>query len=193
MTELHFKIVFGVLWVVYGLIRSPHTKKYKEVAKKNIVGETREKVLLGLIMLAMGLLPWFWIFSSWFSSFDMNLPIEVRYAGIALSLFSLWFFWLVHKTLGLNWSPALEIREEHTLVKAGPYKRIRHPMYTQIWLWSIASLLIISNWIVGGAGLVVWAIAYFTRVPHEEKMMMDEFGEQYEQYKKETWRIFPKP
>jgi protein-S-isoprenylcysteine O-methyltransferase Ste14 len=91
------------------------------------------------------IIPLIWIFTNMFGWFAMNLPFYVRYFGIGLSLFSLWLFYWVHKTLGRNWSPVLEIRENHQLIKNGPYKKIRHPMYTQIWLWVIAQFLITSN------------------------------------------------
>jgi protein-S-isoprenylcysteine O-methyltransferase Ste14 len=104
----------------------------------------------------------------------------------------LFYFWWIHKTLGVNWSPTLEIRKGHQLIKAGPYKRIRHPMYSQIWLWTIAQFLIISNIFAGLSGILAWTILYFIRVPSEEKMMIEIFGDEYIEYMKQTGRVFPK-
>ena len=94
--------------------------------------------------------------------------------------------------LGKNWSPVLEIIKDHRLIKTGVYKRIRHPMYTQIWIWSITHVLIISNWVVGFSGIVIWAVMYFNRINKEEKMMIEEFGNEYINYQKVTGRITPK-
>jgi protein-S-isoprenylcysteine O-methyltransferase Ste14 len=71
------------------------------------------------------------------------------------------------------------IARNHTLTREGPYKRIRHPMYTQIWIMIVAQLIITSNWFVGLVGIACWSILYFIRVPKEEKMMEETFGEAY--------------
>ncbi len=120
----------------------------------------------------------------------MGPPHIVRIAGIIIEIFSLWLFYEVHKALGKNWSPVLEIIEDHTLIKQDPYEKIRNPMYTQIWI--IAQFIISSNWILGFVGLIPWSLLYFIRVPKEKKMMQEEFGESYHTYMKQTGRIFPK-
>ncbi len=192
MDVLFFKISFGLLWITYVLIRVPHDKKYKLTEKKRIFANSREKILVSLQFVGMGIIPWVWILSPWFDEFSMNLPVLFRYIGILIALLSLWYFWTIHKTLGINWSPVLELRKDHKLIKSGPFKRIRHPMYAQIWLWSSAQILIMSNWIAGLSGIALWAILYFIRVRKEEQMMLEEFGEEYEKYMKQTWRLFPK-
>jgi protein-S-isoprenylcysteine O-methyltransferase Ste14 len=103
-----------------------------------------------------------------------------------------WVFWRSHRDLGTNWSPTLEIREQHTLVTHGIYRRIRHPMYLSIWLLVIAQALILQNYIAGFSGLVPFALLYFLRVPKEERMMREEFGKAYDEYLLVTGRILPK-
>jgi protein-S-isoprenylcysteine O-methyltransferase Ste14 len=170
----------------------PHAKRIKnnKIIKKD--GKAREKVLMFIAAIGMMIIPIIWIFTDIFKNFNMNLPEWLRYIGILLSIFGLWLFYSVHKTLGRNWSPVLEIREKHTLIREGPYKRIRHPMYTQIWIWMFTLFFFTSNWFVGIAGIICWSILYFIRVPKEERMMEEEFGDEYIQYKKETGRIIPK-
>jgi protein-S-isoprenylcysteine O-methyltransferase Ste14 len=65
-------------------------------------------------------------------------------------------------------------------------------MYLQIWLWSISQVLIVSNLFAGFSGIIAWSILYFIRVPKEEKMMIDYFGDEYAEYMKQAGRIFPK-
>ena len=174
------------------LIRIRYGKEYKNNINVKKEGVKREKFLLVLVSIGMMIVPIIWIFSGLFEITNIDLPSCARITGIITAILSLWLFYAVHKTLGENWSPVLEIRKGHTLIKEGPYKRIRHPMYTQIWIWVIAQFLITSNWTVGLAGLVPWSILYFIRVPNEEKMMEDEFGEEYLEYKKQTGRVLPK-
>lgn len=65
-------------------------------------------------------------------------------------------------------------------------------MYLHFWLLVITQGLILDNWFVLIFGVIFWALLYFIRVPKEEKMMIEEFGDGYTKYIKETERIFPR-
>jgi protein-S-isoprenylcysteine O-methyltransferase Ste14 len=192
MSELIFKLIFVILFIIYVLIRVPFDKQYKQQEKIKTVNSVKEKLLLFLLSLGLILIPIVWLFTPFLVGFDIKLPVWARLLGIVISILSLFYFWWIHKTLGVNWSPTLEIRKGHQLIKAGPYKRIRHPMYSQIWLWTIAQFLIISNIFAGLSGILAWTILYFIRVPSEEKMMIEIFGDEYIEYMKQTGRVFPK-
>jgi protein-S-isoprenylcysteine O-methyltransferase Ste14 len=86
----------------------------------------------------------------------------------------------------------LEITTQHALVTEGVYRRIRHPMYASMWLWIVAQALLLQNWIVGVAGVVGLVPLYLIRVPREEQMMLDHFGEDYQAYVARTGRIVPR-
>lgn len=192
MSEIFFKITFALLFVIYILIRVPFDKKYKQEVKIKIVNSSVERFLLLLMSLGLLLIPLLWLFTPFLDSFKMGFPVWLRLLGVAISLASLFYFRWIHKTLGENWSPTLEIRKGHQLIKSGPYKTIRHPMYAQIFLWTIAQVLIVSNLLAGFSGIIAFTILYFVRVPHEEKMLTENFGDEYIEYMKETGRIFPK-
>ena len=186
------KIVYGILFLIFMLIRIYYAKKIKGNINIRTEGGKREKFLLFIVAIGTMIIPIIWIFSCLFQNANMNMPFYAKITGIIAAIFSLWLFYEVHRILGRNWSPVLEIRKGHTLTKEGPYKKIRHPMYTQIWIWIIAQFLITSNWIVGLSGLIPWLLLYFTRVPLEEKMLREQFGEEYLEYMTQTGRIFPK-
>ena len=65
-------------------------------------------------------------------------------------------------------------------------------MYTQSWIWVIMQGMVASNYFVLIFGVITWGLMYFTRVFSEEKMMIDEFGNEYIEYMKETGRLLPK-
>jgi protein-S-isoprenylcysteine O-methyltransferase Ste14 len=104
---------------------------------------------------------------------------------------ALWLFRISHKALGRNWSITLEIRHEHELVCTGPYAFVRHPMYTSFLLVALAQALLLSNWVVGLAGLMGFAILFVLRVRQEERMMLAKFGLPYRAYMERTKRIIP--
>jgi len=140
----------------------------------------------------MIILPIFVVFNSSLDFAVINLPDIVRWLSISIYAINLIFFSWCHASLGKNWSNILEIKKDHQLVKNGPYKKIRHPMYTHFWILIISQGLIIDNWIVLTYGLLAWGTLYFLRVRKEENMMMEEFGDQYKEYMKETGRLIPK-
>lgn len=192
MTEIIFKIAFIILWIIYIFIRVPFDKKYKVSERIKRLSSSSERFVIGILFLGLLLIPLTWASTTFLDIFHMDFPLWVRLLGIIISVSSLPYFWWIHKTLGQNWSPSLEIRKEHELVKSGPYQLIRHPMYLQIFIWTIAQALIASNLITSSAGLLAWAFLYFIRIPKEEKMMMEYFGDEYTRYMNQTGKIFPK-
>lgn len=192
MTEIAFKISFIILWIAYIVIRAPFDTKHKQAEKLKVEKSTNEKFLLILLSIGLMLIPLVWMFTPFLDTFKINLPDWLRLLGIIISILSLIYFWKIHKALGTNWSPTLEIKASHQLIKVGPYRTIRHPMYTQIWIWTIAQALIVSNLYAGFSGIIAWGIVYFIRVPKEEKMMIAHFGNEYLEYMSQTGKVLPK-
>jgi protein-S-isoprenylcysteine O-methyltransferase Ste14 len=69
--------------------------------------------------------------------------------GILVLVVGLWIFHRSHADLGTNWSITLAVREQHRLVTEGVYRRVRHPMYLALFLYSLGQALALPNWIAG--------------------------------------------
>ena len=65
-------------------------------------------------------------------------------------------------------------------------------MYASQWLWSIAQILLLQNWIAGWAGTALFLPLYVVRTPREERMMLERFGGEYRAYARRTGRVFPR-
>jgi protein-S-isoprenylcysteine O-methyltransferase Ste14 len=128
---------------------------------------------------------------NWRPKLSFPLPFWLRWAGVAWGLASLALWTWTHVALGTLWSPQLQLRTNHRLVTCGPYSQIRHPMYTAVVAWVTSLGLVIANWvpILFAASVVV---IFVTRVPHEEQMMLERFGDEYREYMKRTGRFLPK-
>ncbi|MEM1076322.1 MAG: protein-S-isoprenylcysteine O-methyltransferase [Pseudomonadota bacterium] len=113
-------------------------------------------------------------------------------SGVIIGLVGTYVFWCAHRDLGQNWSAHLEIREEHKLITAGIYGRVRHPMYSAIFLLTLSQTFMLTNWVAGPAGLVFFSLLYATRIRPEEAMMQDQFGQQWVDYASKTPRLIPK-
>ncbi len=112
--------------------------------------------------------------------------------GAAIFLGALWVLYRAHKDLGLNWSPTLQITPEYQLITQGIYHSIRHPIYAAMWLWGVAQVLLLHNWIAGPATLIFFGLVYFRRTPRAEQLMIDRFGDEYRAHMRHTGRVFPK-
>jgi len=129
--------------------------------------------------------------AAWIDLFSFYLPNWLRWAGFVLGIFSVVFWTWTQATLDTQWSAQLQLKKNHHLVTTGPYAYIRHPLYLGMIGWSISVSLLTANWIfvavcvLSVAGLV-W------RVPKEEQMMIEAFGDEYKAYMQRTGRFFPK-
>ncbi|MDR1156639.1 MAG: isoprenylcysteine carboxylmethyltransferase family protein [Bacteroidales bacterium] len=192
MSGLIYKILLGVLVVAMNVIRIHYMKRYgKWHDREKEIAPVREKRLTQLKFVALARPGILWLFTPWLSFGQFALPDGVRIAGFAVGACGMWWFYRIHRTLGDNWSPVLEIRTEHTLIVSGPYKRVRHPMYSDMILWMVSFVLITANWFYAITLCVGLTILFAVRIPDEEKLMTERFGEQYAAYMKRTKRLIP--
>lgn len=182
-------ILVGILGTI--LIRAPHGKRSIE---KSIAESRRgplEMVLLALMWITMIVLPLLAIFTPLLRFADYPFhPIALAIGTVAL-FSGLSLFHRSHADLGTNWSITLAIRDSHELVTRGIYQRIRHPMYTAIFLQAAAQLWLLPNWIAGPSCLLAFTLMFVLRLGAEERMMEDRFGESYREYKRKTKRLIP--
>jgi protein-S-isoprenylcysteine O-methyltransferase Ste14 len=186
-----FKIIYFIEFVVVVIVRKIFTARHK---KMDFAVDKKSKgdiLLLALDGIGMTI-PLFYVFSTWFDFADYHLPDLVAWIGTGLFAFAIWILYRSHADLGKNWTPVLAIQKKHTLVTNGIYKYIRHPMYAAHLLWAVAQILMLHNWIAGFSFIVVMVPHYLLRVRDEEKMLIEQFGDQYEAYIKTTGRVFPK-
>ncbi len=149
-----------------------------------------EMILLTVAFIGMLLIPLIYLFTPRLDFADYQLPPWTAWVGTLLFLPALWLLWRSHADLGHNWSETLEVRKGHELITKGVYKQIRHPMYAAILLWGLAQPWLLHNWMAGWSHLVSFLPLYLLRVPHEETLMNEQFGEAYHTYMQRTGRIF---
>jgi protein-S-isoprenylcysteine O-methyltransferase Ste14 len=178
------------------LIRLPHERQRRQ--NRIVVDRVGwlERLLVGLVAVGLFCIPVVYAFTPWLKWANYRLSpratSDAGGIGAALLAIAVWLFWRSHTDLGREWSPSLQLREGHTLITSGVYKSVRHPMYASIWLWGIAQALLPQNWVAGWAGLVLFLPMYVLRVPREEQMMLEQFGEAYRAYMKRTGRLIPR-
>ena len=199
-SETIFRIIFFTLFVCIIFIRIYYHRKVRQsgessisIEKEAIEREGRLSVILrpvlGFFMIAVFIL--YAINSKWMRWFAVPFPIWLRWIGVGLGIVSLPLLIWAQQTLGKHWSTNLQLREQHTLVTSGPYRWVRHPMYTALFTFFIASSLISANWLFILLTMVA-IIGLYTRIGKEEIMMIEQFGDEYRDYMKRTGRILPR-
>ncbi|GAP16001.1 putative protein-S-isoprenylcysteine methyltransferase [Longilinea arvoryzae] len=125
------------------------------------------------------------------SRFQFPIPYAWRWAGVILSSICLFFWIYAQEILDRYWSVNLKIQKEHRLVTSGPYRVMRHPIYSAMIFWS-AGLALDTAHAIFAAFAVVVILWTAPRISKEEKMLIEHFGAAYLDYMKTTGRFLPK-
>ena len=184
------KAVIIVATVVMIAIRAPHGQRSRSVKVARSHKTSLETLLIVLAWIGF-FVPLIWVVSPVFSFAEYQLRLGPLVAGVACLAIGLWLFFRSHADLGTNWSVTLELRQEHRLITHGVYRTIRHPMYTALLLYSVAHALVIPNWVAGFSNLTAFTLLLGLRVRAEEKMMVEQFGDEYAAYSARTKRLVP--
>jgi protein-S-isoprenylcysteine O-methyltransferase Ste14 len=148
-------------------------------------------ILMGLSGLGTNLVALLWVINpEWLTWSNLNMPLWLRWVGVAVGVLTVLMSFFVHRTLGRNFTPTLETPEENQLVTDGVYALIRHPMYTTFFMLFLSSFLITTNWLIALFGTIYWFLI-LNRVKTEEAMMLDTFGDQYQEYMHQSGRFIP--
>ncbi|MBN1978150.1 MAG: isoprenylcysteine carboxylmethyltransferase family protein [Anaerolineae bacterium] len=193
-----FRIVLAVKSVAYIV---PRFYYRRQAARANPSGETelrdvRESKLRLALMAVSGLganlLTLLWIVNpAWLSWSRLPLPDWLRWAGAVAGVVAVWLGYLAHRTLGTNYTATLKRMEGQRFVVQGIYRWMRHPMYTSFFAVLAADFLLTANWLIGLLG-VIYSLVIVERVGHEERILIESFGDEYRQYMQRVGRFFPR-
>jgi protein-S-isoprenylcysteine O-methyltransferase Ste14 len=112
------------------------------------------------------------------------LGIVLMLGGIALRAWS-------NRLLGEFYTRTLRTVEQQRLVRDGPYRVLRHPGYLGCLLMWAGAGLATANWLAAVLIVFVMVAAYGFRIGAEERMLVGAFGQEYEQYRRRTWKLVP--
>jgi len=186
------ELVWFIAFIFMFLIRLPFTRQVKTNQITFELRDVTEKLLLLGMFASMMLLPGVYLLTPWLDFADYAVPNQLVVVAALLQLPYLWLFWRSHADLGRNWSPTLELHQQHKLVTNGVYARLRHPMYSAIWLSVITQPFLLHNWIAGFLIVPAFLLLTIMRIPREEAMLRQQFGQDYDDYIARTGRLLPR-
>lgn len=112
------------------------------------------------------------------------IGIGLTFCGIGLAIWA-------RSYLGANWSATITIRQWHSLIRTGPYSRVRHPIYSGLLTAFAGTALAQGEW-RGLLALAIAVIAWAIKARKEEHWLRDEFGAQFEEYCQRTGFLLPR-
>ena len=172
-------IAFSVYWSIASRNSAP-TQKSESTVSTVFHQLLLNVALILLIWPAPGL-------SGWFLPMRFHFLVAVG-AGIqaACIVLAVW----ARRHLGRNWSAEVRIAKDHELVRTGPYRILRHPIYTAM-LGMFLGTAIASSQYHALVGVALLIVAYIRKTRLEEQILLRTFGSEYEVYRRDTWALAP--
>lgn len=196
MTEpLIFRIMVAILLLVFVAHRAYYNRRFPppESETTDKLDPNQSSTLSAIIFILAFVSTAIYIFYpdliSWAS---IALPNWLRWLGLGIALAGFLLLEWSHRTLGQNWSDQPRITETQQLVQTGPYRWVRHPIYSAFLLILGSTLFITANWLVGGLWITAVSSDAVIRIRYEEKAMLKKFGDDYKHYQRRTGLFFPR-
>ena len=174
-------LVFVAVWVIAALS-----------TKRTVYRETQAQRLRYWVLLAIACFLQFY-------GRRLPYPLSIRilphvalnaWAAAVLCVIGLSFAIWARVTLGRNWSGVVTLKEEHELVERGPYRFVRHPIYTGILTMFFATALAQGH-LSGFVGTLLMFVSFWIKLGREEELMLQQFPERYRVYQQRAKRIIP--
>lgn len=175
-------LLFGVYWLVSALKRKK-TKQRESVLQR--IGYTLPLAVV-FYLLYQPQAYYGWLDNRFFPAgpFGEWLGVFLTAAGIGIAFWARWH-------LGTNWSGVVTLKEGHELIRTGPYRSIRHPIYTGILLALLGTAITFGE--VRGlfAMAIVW-LSFYIKARREESFLSQEFGPGFAEHKQHTGMFLPR-
>jgi protein-S-isoprenylcysteine O-methyltransferase Ste14 len=195
MNENIFRILAALI-----LLTGMGISSYFRIKADKQTGEKISRKVDGSVMMNIikfgGLILWlspfvYLINPQWMAWAKIGLPEWVRFLGIGIAIVNDVLLYWLFSSIGSGISPTSATRKEHKLSTSGPYRWVRHPLYTVGSILFISFGMMADNWFIAALGILAF-IAMAKRTPQEEANLIEKFGDEYREYMKHTGRFFPK-
>ena len=132
-----------------------------------------------------------WLAWSWPASRIVPDNPAVAAIGLLLAAGGLIFAVWARVALGANWSGTVTIKSGHNLIRRGPYRWIRHPIYTGL-LTSVAGSILLQGEVRSFLGFAIILFALYRKAKREERFLSEEFGDSFAEHAKHTGMFLPR-
>jgi protein-S-isoprenylcysteine O-methyltransferase Ste14 len=180
---------FEIGWIIFGAIFIFRKKWSRDKTRKS-----DRASLVGIAIQTLSL-PAVWMMPRRHETTILPLGFWFQFLStilvVAIIIVSLWLMAASLRVLGKQWSLQARVLENHKLVREGPYRFVRHPIYTGMLGMILAAGLAWSHWIGLLIALALFAIGTAIRVRSEEKLLREQFGAPFNDYKRSVPAVVP--
>jgi protein-S-isoprenylcysteine O-methyltransferase Ste14 len=183
MTE-HLILVLWIAWGLYWWATSRGVKRALRLESPASRAGHIVPLVIGAALLLLPSIPG-WLGERW-------LPRTPNVHGVGVSLVAVGLAICVWAriALGRNWSGTVTLKHEHELIQKGPYRRVRHPIYSGLLLAFLGSAVALGEW-RGLLAVAIIAIALWRKLRLEERWLGDQFGSRYADYRRTSRALIP--
>ncbi len=186
---MQMQLILNWMWGLLGLYWLWNARRTGSTAVEEAWGW--RVMRLGILSLTFALLlsPWLrmgWLGRRFLPEMEAGCVLGVTVTGLGI-LLCVWA--RVH--LGRYWSDKVVLKADHQLVRSGPYRYLRHPIYSGVLLGILGTAIAIGEW-RGGLALAIMSANYFVKARREERVLAGQFGEQYAEYRKQAGFLAPR-
>lgn len=174
-----------VLWI-YWLVSAANQKS----VKKRETGSERMGQILPMAVCYLLLFEPFMGFG-WLGLRFVAKRQDVELVGLLVTAIGIAFAIWARAHLGANWSAAVSIRAGHELIRTGPYRRIRHPIYTGMILAAVGTALVVGQ-MRGVVAVAICLGAFYLKSSKEERWLAQEFGDNFKTHTEHTGMFLPR-
>ena len=175
-----------LVWIAYWRISAADVKP----TQRHESPGSRAAHLLPLLVAAVLL----WIRGDaedgWLFQHFLRPSVMKFWVGTAITAAGLGFSAWARIHLGRNWSATVTVKEDHELIRTGPYAIVRHPIYTGVLFGFIGTAFAIGQW-RGVLAVAIVFVAFWRKLRLEERWMSETFGEDYRRYRERTKALIP--
>lgn len=182
------QIIFTVSMVAWFLteILYKNILKSDEKDKKD-----KDKSTLNLLWIAIPFSIASAVTVSYYTHFTIADEVWIYYLGVAFIYLGIVLRFIIIKSLGKYFTVDVTIRQDHKIKKEGFYKYLRHPSYAFSLLTSLGLGLYLNNWLSLLLAVIPTFIAFNYRIKVEEEALIEQFGEEYLEYRRKTKKLIP--
>jgi len=188
--------IFAALILFSGVGISIYYRRKADRDSGEKVARSVDGNLMMTLIKVFGLLLWFspiiyLLNPNWMAWSKLGLQEEVRWLGVLIGILCVVGIYWLFSSIGSGITPTSATRQEHVLVTRGPYRWVRHPLYTIGSALFIAYGMIADSWFIAVLGILAFLLMAI-RTPKEDANLIEKFGDDYREYMKHTGRFFPK-
>lgn len=125
-------------------------------------------------------------------AYALAYPLWLRWIGVVLIVGGSALLGWAHHHLGRSFHSLIVSRPNHVLIQSGPYRFVRHPIYTAYLLSYLGGGLTAGNWVLTVVPTFAFGVLVALRLGPEEEVLIATFGERYERYRARTGALMPR-